>query len=140
MKDVTGVKDATEASLLAQMVKRLPAMRETQVQFLGREDPLEKTMAIYSSTLAWKIPWMEEPDRLQSMGSQRVGHDWATSLPISFHRGDTNVLKLDYGDSVQLSKFTKTHWTAHLKQLTFMVYKLHLNTASKSHNLFIIQI
>ena len=75
MKDVTGVKDATEASLLAQMVKRLPAMRETQVQFLGREDPLEKTMAIYSSTLAWKIPWMEEPDRLQSMGSQRVGHD-----------------------------------------------------------------
>ena len=52
------------ASLLAQMVKRLPAMRETQVRFLGREDPLEKEMAIHSSTLAWKIPWTEEPDRL----------------------------------------------------------------------------
>ena len=63
------------ASLMAQTVKRLPAMRETRVQFLGREDPLEKEMAIHSSTLAWKIPWTEEPGRLQSMGSQRVGHD-----------------------------------------------------------------
>ena len=54
------------ASLVAQMVKRLPAMRETQVRFLGQEDPLEKEMAIHSSTLAWKIPWMEEPDRLYS--------------------------------------------------------------------------
>ena len=52
----------------AQTVKRLPAMRETQVRFLGQEDPLEKEMAIHSSTLAWKIPWTEEPDRLQSMG------------------------------------------------------------------------
>ena len=63
------------ASLVAQTVKRLPAMRETQVQFLGLEDPLEKEMAIHSSTLAWKIPWTEEPDRLQSTGSQRVGHN-----------------------------------------------------------------
>ena len=62
-------------SLVAQMVKRLPAMRETWVQFLGREDPLEKEMATHSSTLAWKIPWTEEPGRLQSMGSQRVGQD-----------------------------------------------------------------
>ena len=61
----------TIASLVAQMVKRLPAMRETWVGFLGREDPLEKEMAIHSSTLAWKIPWTEEPDRLQSMGSQK---------------------------------------------------------------------
>ena len=60
---------------MAQMVKRLPAMRKTWVQTLGREDLLEKEMAIYSSTLAWKIPWMEEPHRLQSMGSQRVRHD-----------------------------------------------------------------
>ena len=60
---------------MASVFKRLPAMRETQVQFLGWEDPLETEMAIHSSTLAWKIPWMEEPDRLQSMGSQRVGHD-----------------------------------------------------------------
>ena len=61
--------------LVAQTVKRLPAMQETRVLFLGREDPLEKEMAIHSNSLAWKIPWTEEPDRLQSMGSQRVGHD-----------------------------------------------------------------
>ena len=67
---------------MAQTVKCLPAMQETQVRFLGWEDPLEKEMAIHSSTLAWKIPWTEEPDRLQSMGSQRVGHDWATSLSL----------------------------------------------------------
>ena len=60
---------------MAQTVKHLPAMRETQVQSLGQEDPLEKEMATHSSTLAWKIPWTEEPGELQSMGSQRVGHD-----------------------------------------------------------------
>ena len=60
---------------MAQTVKHLPAMREIQVRFLGWEDPLEKEMAIHSSTLAWKIPWTEKSDRLQSMGSQRVGHD-----------------------------------------------------------------
>ena len=68
------------ASLVAQMVKCLSAVLETRVQSLGREDPLEKEMAIHSSTLAWKIPWMEEPGRLPSMGSQRVGHDWVTLL------------------------------------------------------------
>ena len=57
------------------MVKHLPAMRETWVRSLGREDPLEKEMATHSRTLAWKIPWMEEPDRPQSIGSQRAGHD-----------------------------------------------------------------
>ena len=62
-------------SLVAQMVKHLPAMQETQVRSLGWEDPLEKEMATQSGTLAWKIPWMEKPGRLQSMGSQRVGHD-----------------------------------------------------------------
>ena len=61
--------------LVAQMVKRLPAMRETGVQSLGREDPLEKDMATHSSIHAWKIPWMEKPGGLQSMGLQRVGHD-----------------------------------------------------------------
>ena len=60
---------------MAQMVKRLPTMQETWVQSLGWEDLLEKEMATHSSILAWKIPWMEEPGRLQSMGSQRVGHD-----------------------------------------------------------------
>ena len=55
-------------------------MWKTWVWSLGREDPLQKEMAIHSSTIAWKIPWTEEPGRLQSMGSKRVGHDWATSL------------------------------------------------------------
>ena len=71
------------ASLVAQMVKYLPAMWETRVRFLGQEGPLEKEMAIHFSTLAWKITWMEEPDRLQSMGSQKVEHNWATSLSLS---------------------------------------------------------
>ena len=62
-------------SLVAQMVKYLLAMQDTRLRFLSWEDPLEKEMAIHSSTLAWKIPWTEEPGRLQSMGSQRVGHD-----------------------------------------------------------------
>ena len=68
------------ASLVAQRLKHLPGMWETWVQSLGREDPLEKEMATHSSTLAWRIPWREEPGRLQSMGSQRVGHDWVASL------------------------------------------------------------
>ena len=63
------------SSLVAQTVKHLPTLRETQVQSLGQEDLLEKEMAIHSSILAWKIPWMEEPGRLQSMGLRRVGHD-----------------------------------------------------------------
>ena len=62
-------------SLVAQTVKSLPTMQETQFQSLGGEDALEKKMATLSSILAWKIPWAEEPGRLQSMGSQRVGHD-----------------------------------------------------------------
>ena len=57
------------------MVKHLPTMRETWVESLGQEDLLEKEMATHSNTLAWKIPWTEEPGGLQSMGSQRVGHD-----------------------------------------------------------------
>ena len=63
------------ASLVAQRLKRLPAMPETWVRSLGQEDPLEKEMATYSSILAWTIPWTEEPGELQSTGSQRVGHD-----------------------------------------------------------------
>ena len=60
---------------MAQRLKHLPAMRETWVRSLGQEDPLEKEITPHSSTLAWRIPWMEEPGGLQSMGSQRVGHD-----------------------------------------------------------------
>ena len=73
--EFSGSYTTIRASLVAQTVKRLPTMRETRVRSLGREDPLEKAMATHSSTLAWKIPWTEEPGRLQSMGSQRVGHD-----------------------------------------------------------------
>ena len=69
-----------KASLVAQQVKRLPAMPETWVRSLGREYPLEKEMATNPGTLAWKILWTEKPGRLQSMWSQRVGHDCATSL------------------------------------------------------------
>ena len=63
------------ASLVAQRLKRLPAMQETWVRSLDQEDPLEKEMATHPIILAWRIPWMEEPGGLQSTGSQRVGHD-----------------------------------------------------------------
>ena len=69
-----------QTSLVAQTVKRLPAVWEPWVWSQGWENPLEKEMATHSSTLAWKIPWTEESGGLQSMESQRVGHDWATSL------------------------------------------------------------
>ena len=64
-----------QASLVALAVKNLPTMQETWVQLLGREDSLEKGMATHSSILAWRIPWKEEPNRIQSMGSQRVGYN-----------------------------------------------------------------
>ena len=64
--------------VLAQMVKNPPAMQETWVQSVSWEDPLEKGMSTHFSILAWSIPWTEEPGRLQSMGSQRAGHDWVT--------------------------------------------------------------
>ena len=72
--------------VVAQTVKHLPTMLETWVRSLGWENPLEKAMAPHSSTLAWKIRWTEEPGRLQSMGSQRVRHDWTTSLSLYHHR------------------------------------------------------
>ena len=64
------------AFLVAQMLKNLPAMLETQVWSLDQEDPLEKEMAIHSGILVWRVPWREEPGGLQSIGSQRVGYDW----------------------------------------------------------------
>ena len=73
-----------KASLVAQRGKHLPTMWETQLRSLVQEDPLEKEVATHSSTLAWKIPWTEKPGRLQSMGLQRLVHDWATSLLLSF--------------------------------------------------------
>ena len=79
---------------MAHTVKHLPTMWVTQVQSLGWEYLLEKEMATHCSTLAWKIPWTEEPGSLQSMGSQRVGHDLETSLSLSLTQG-TDVKQLD---------------------------------------------
>ena len=78
-----------QASLVAQRLKCLPTMQETWVRSLGWEDSLEKEMATHSSILAWRIPWTEEPGGLQSMGSQRVGHDWAF-----YFMNVPNILKL----------------------------------------------
>ena len=77
-------------SLVAQMVKNLPAIQETQVQSLGLEDPCEKEMATHSSILARRIPWTEGPDGLQSMGLQRVRHDWVTN---TFNFTQWNVIQ-----------------------------------------------
>ena len=84
---IIGVRIILLASLVTQTVKSLPAVLETQVQSLGQEDPLEKEMATHSSILAWKIPWTEEPDRLQSMGLQswtRLSdfHSFVHSVPL----------------------------------------------------------
>ena len=84
------------ASLVAQRLKRLPPVQQTRVWSLGGEDPLEKEMVTHSSILAWRIPWTEEPSRLQSMGSQRVGHDWATSLHF------WNILKTPYRIAIKI--------------------------------------
>ena len=75
IKPENDIKILLIISLVAQMVKGLPVMWETWVGSLGREDPLDKEMATHSTVLAWKIPWMEEPGRLQPIGLQRVGHD-----------------------------------------------------------------
>ena len=83
------------ASQEAQRVKNPPAMRETRVWSLGREDPLEKGMATHSSVLAWNIPWTEEPGGLQSRGPQRVRHDWATNIHTHRLWGELNRRKLD---------------------------------------------
>ena len=102
------------ASLVAQKLKHLPAMQETRVQSLGWEDPLEKEMATHSSVLAWRIPWREEPGRLQSTGSQRVGHDWATSLLLSSMFQFFNI-------NGHFQENIKTYWT---EQSTIKIYHL----------------
>ena len=73
MVNILRLECTSRASLVAQIVKNLPAVQETWVQFLGQEDPLEKGMATHSSILTWRMPWTEEPGRLRSIGSQRVG-------------------------------------------------------------------
>ena len=95
-------------SLVAQTVRHLPTMWETWVRSLGWGDPLEKEMATQSSTLAWKILWMEEPGRLQSMGPQRVGYDWKTSL--SLHLTELNKTKVSRLPKDMGKLFVKLSW------------------------------
>ena len=96
-------------------------MRETRVRPLGGEDPLEKKIATHSSTLAWKIPWMEEPGRLQSVRSQRVRHDWATSLSHS------KELKLPANNKHKIiSKATEQSWKHIVQSQTFSWLQLSL--------------
>ena len=92
-------------------------MRKTRVWFLGREGPLEKEMAIHSSTLPWKIPWMEEPDRLQSMGSQRVGHDWATSLSLYLFFCSSGFSRV-YSIQLQLIKKARIFYYHQTKEIS----------------------
>ena len=83
----------TQSLLVAQMVKNLPAVRETWIWSLGQEDPLEKGTAVHSSVLAWRIPWIEEPARLQSMGLQRVGHGrGANTCSCTYTQSTSEVL------------------------------------------------
>ena len=90
-----------KTSLVAQLIESLSAMWETWVRSLGWEDPLEKEMAAHSSTPAWRIPWTKEPGSLQSMGSQRIWHDWEASLHFtSFH----------FTSSLSQTKVKATHW------------------------------
>ena len=86
-------------------IKHLPMMQETWVGLLGWEDPLEKGMATHSSTFAWKIPWTEEPGRLQSIGLQRVGHDSATSLSLSACIQALEAVPVPHKSCVTLSIF-----------------------------------
>ena len=95
------------------MVKCLPAMPETQVLSVGRENPLEKEMATHSSILAWEIPWTEEPGGLQSLGSQRVRHNWATSLSLSIIKNrDINLMIFSSVQSLSRVRLFVTPWIA----------------------------
>ena len=122
---------------MAQMVRNLPAMQDTQVWFLGQEDPLEKGMATYSSILAWRIPWAEEPGQLQSMGLQRVGHNWVTNTHILHPHNVTcffpNVQNKKYLSSVVLSRvaFLLQYWFSKV----YYSWRLFIGRDLKRHSL-----
>ena len=102
-------------TLVAQTVKHLPTMQETRVQSLGREDPLEKEMATHSSISAWKIPWTEEPGRLQSMGSQRLRHDFSTTEINSLFFSTTEINSLSTRNVPDTERnHTFTHTCTHI--------------------------
>ena len=116
--------------MVAQTVKCLPTMRETWVRSLGREFPLEKEMAIHSSTLTWKIPWTEEPGRLQSVGLQRVGYDWATSL--HFIKGAAIYKGISYPCCCSVAKSRVTRRPHGLKHSRLLCPPLSLRVCSNS--------
>ena len=105
------------ASLVAQRLKCLPSMQETWVWSLGWEDPLEKEMATHSSILAWRIPWMEELGGLQSMGSQRVRHNWGSSVHF------TSILIGDWSKGESIGWDELGDWNWHMYTIDTM-YKL----------------
>ena len=116
-------KGGAWASLVAQMVKNLPATRETQVWSPGWEDPLEKGMATHSSILAWRIPRTEEPEepgRLQSVGSQRVRHNWATNTFTFFH--GINRYKLLYVNTTRSYSITQELYLVPYNNLQWNIY------------------
>ena len=116
--------------LVAQRLKRLPPMWKTWVRSLGQEDPLEKEMATHSSILAWRILWTEEPGRLQSTGSQRVGHNWTTSpLPPPPSRiRNSNCFYLDLMDS---------GWRRHLIfNCRLFITRVYISLWSLGYNIF----
>ena len=104
------LRSSVVSSLVAQMVKRLPTLQETRVWSLGWEDPLEKAMATHSSTLAWKIPWTEERGRLQSMGSLRLRHDWASSLSLSLCHTSTWYVSKESNSREETFEKRKCEW------------------------------
>ena len=108
---------ATSASQVVQTVKNLPAMWETWVQSLGQEDPLEKEMATHSSIPASRIPWTEEPGGLQSMGSQRVRHDWATNA--HGHLTSLNYLQKKWHSKKYLHEIYMQNITSLLKNMNY---------------------
>ena len=98
--------------VVAQRLKPLPAMPETWDQSLGREDPLEKEVATHSRILAWRIPWTEEPGGLQSTGSQRVRHDWVTSLSLSIIHSYRSPYMNPMATTKAHSRHQKLKWKA----------------------------
>ena len=112
MKKINFILLERGTSLVAQKVKHLPTMRETRVQSLGWEDLLEKEMATHSSILAWKIPRTEEPGGLQSVRTQRVGHNWGTSLSLSLERTHSLLAMVTY---LQYNLYTQSQYSGRHK-------------------------
>ena len=106
--------NGTRASLMAQLVKNLLALQETQIRSLAQEDSLERGMATLSSILAWRIPWTEEPGGLQPMGSQGIGYNWVTNTKMGHSRKERCLRLLPPGKSIFVLKFLPDSWNIRL--------------------------